>query len=244
MECAEGFEKMPPNPDSLGSCVEPCLEAYTYRDATGACAACHASCKACSGPDDVDCLICKEADVKKYPSLEGVPGKCLAPCEDHKYRSAADDFAACHDCDNSCGNCKGPGPSDCLTCPDGMTKIPFNPYAIGACVAVCADTHKYPAINGSCLECHAGCLTCVGPTLKECLTCPAGMQRLNPDIRFNSSCVQGCEVGKFWNMMNNICDPCHSTCKTCMGETKEECLSCKAHVVNSLVEGTVGICGK
>lgn len=63
-----------------------------------------------------------------------MPGKCLEPCTEHQFRYEIDSFAACHDCDNSCGNCKGPAPTECLTCPENYTKLPFNPDVIGSCL--------------------------------------------------------------------------------------------------------------
>ena len=60
MYCADGYEKLPPSADMPGSCVIPCLDAYTYRNSAGECAACHSSCKKCSGSTDMDCLICND----------------------------------------------------------------------------------------------------------------------------------------------------------------------------------------
>ena len=50
-----------------GSCVIPCLDAYTFRDLNGACTSCHPTCKSCIGPLDIDCLICKDINKAKYP---------------------------------------------------------------------------------------------------------------------------------------------------------------------------------
>ena len=68
-----------------------------------------------------------------------------------------------------------------------------------------------------CYPCNTKCATCIGPYSYDCLTCPTNTVRLNPDIRYNTSCVTACENGKFWNIANSSCDPCHYTCKTCMG---------------------------
>ena len=87
---------------------------------------------------DTECLICKDVTLVKYPKLEGTPGKCLQPCNEHYFRYSIDSFADCHVCDNSCGNCKGPSPNECLSCNSGFVKIPFNPDMIGSCFANCA----------------------------------------------------------------------------------------------------------
>lgn len=50
-----------------GSCVIPCMDAYTFRASTGECAVCHATCKKCSGSTDMDCLICNDTTKMKFP---------------------------------------------------------------------------------------------------------------------------------------------------------------------------------
>ena len=86
-------------------------------------------------------------------------------------------------------------------------------------------------------------MSCIGPNSWECLTCPSGTTRLNPDLTKNTSCVTACEEGKFWNIQNNSCDSCHYSCKKCIGLNDFECTSCFDHVLYPPQEGTYGTCG-
>lgn len=100
----------------------------------------------------------------------------------------------------------------CLSCPEGY----------------------YISSPTSCSKCHDLCKTCVGPSFQKCSSCynpyfmdidarlcnicPSGCYSCSLDIC--NSCVNG------HYLSNDRCFPCAQGCKTCIGSSLGECLSC------------------
>ncbi|KAM9307095.1 proprotein convertase subtilisin/kexin type 5 [Pholidichthys leucotaenia] len=94
-----------------GRCLDSCPQGY-YHDATHrTCEHCHPSCKSCSGKPSHACESC-------YPGYLLSDGSCESMCEKGQHPIIKGSGHSCEDCDGSCLECRGPGPSDCTACPD------------------------------------------------------------------------------------------------------------------------------
>ena len=105
------------------------------------------------------------------------PGFCVElaaaddfSCETHQIRNM--DNGMCEECPSSCVECAGISERKCLKCYEGMIKVPAIDDMPGYCLEPC-EQHFY-RLNpmGDCLECHASCIECEGPTVTDCLSCP------------------------------------------------------------------------
>ena len=183
-----------------------CL-ATAFRADSGACVACHSSCKTCKGASLVSCTSC-------YPNsaLFFSPGACL--CTAGFYLDPASD--QCISCDPQCSKCIGPGSSACTQC-----KAPavLSPYLSCMC-----PKGYFPNPSASrCGKCHSNCQSCVGAGDDQCTSCfgPALLSGQAP-----SSCI--CAYGTVPLPTVATCGQasCHATCQTCISSGASNCLVC------------------
>lgn len=99
-----------------------------------------------------------------------------------------------------------------------------------------------------CRRCHGDCASCNGPYPWQCLACVAGRSKDldassgnpdgTPDIDTDGDgsetacgglCIaDACGSGKYRVDNAGSCMPCHPSCATCFGSSKNECNSCNA----------------
>ncbi|XP_047425540.1 proprotein convertase subtilisin/kexin type 5 isoform X2 [Mugil cephalus] len=93
-----------------GRCLPSCPQGYYHDAAHRTCESCQGSCRACSEKDSCDSC---------YPGyLLLSDGRCESMCEKDQHPVIKGSGYACEDCDSSCEECRGPGPSNCTLCPD------------------------------------------------------------------------------------------------------------------------------
>ncbi|KAM8872819.1 proprotein convertase subtilisin/kexin type 5 [Synchiropus picturatus] len=122
-----------------GRCLPSCPLGYFHDAAHRTCQPCHASCRSCSGSRAQSCDSCQ-------PGSRLSDGMCLSLCDEGKmsaclrckllpslcfipHQSAGH---SCEECDVSCEECRGPGPTNCTACP-----LPAILEAGGRCLLCC-----------------------------------------------------------------------------------------------------------
>ena len=78
----------------------------------------------------------------------------------------------CRRCSETCSECAGPGPGECLVCHGKALLL------AGRCTLVCPPGH-YHAPSYQCRPCHSSCQLCHGPGAHSCLSCPLASQLYN-----------------------------------------------------------------
>ncbi|OWK01268.1 hypothetical protein Celaphus_00018380 [Cervus elaphus hippelaphus] len=100
---------------------------------------------------------------------DGTQGsRCAISCEDGWYFNGQD----CQPCHRFCATCAGAGADGCINCTGGYFMEERR------CVQSCSISYylDHSSENGykSCKKCDASCLTCNGPGIKNCTSCPSG----------------------------------------------------------------------
>ncbi|XP_013861969.1 proprotein convertase subtilisin/kexin type 5 [Austrofundulus limnaeus] len=93
-----------------GRCLDMCPQGYHHDSTHRTCEPCHASCKTCSGKVSQSCDSC-------YPGYQLSHGRCESMCDPGQYPLIKSSDYTCEDCDSSCLECRGSGPSNCTICP-------------------------------------------------------------------------------------------------------------------------------
>ena len=103
-------------------------------------------------------------------------------------------------CSEECrGGCVG-GINNCVAC----RNFKFGTICIPKC-----PKGTFPTIEGTCEECHSGCLACYGPLERDCLSCRRG-------TLLESGCVSKCPPGFRLNQEGDReCLPCPKNCASC-----------------------------
>ncbi|XP_011405480.2 PREDICTED: furin-1-like [Amphimedon queenslandica] len=191
-------------------CIETCPDGYYGDIKSGNCTLCSSTCATCTDAP-ANCTTCVQSGVLPHN------GSCPAPCSPHQFYNFA--LASCGDCPMNCSSCSNE--TYCTRCLSG-----FYLNARGECYPQCATGTVQNPLSGQCesTKCHSTCLTCVGPSKKECLSCSKDL------IFFKNECWKACPVGFYRTSNRNeesvSCSSCHSNCRTCDGPTDGECLSC------------------
>ena len=158
--------------------------------------------------------------------MEGVKGKCEAPCPDGQYRDPVD-YNKCEACHYTCKTCTGPTLNECLICIDGYIKFDLN--TPGICEIPCPDPSNYKDKESlTCKPCHSTCYNCTGPEAHQCLSCKADFVPSEPYKYVMVSCLEKCDssVPQFRNVETQVCENCHHSCTSCFGPDEFQCLSC------------------
>ncbi|XP_014834699.1 PREDICTED: proprotein convertase subtilisin/kexin type 5-like [Poecilia mexicana] len=92
-----------------GRCLPSCPLGYHHDAAHRTCEPCNAGCRACSGKASQSCDSC-------FPGYLLSDGRCESMCDIGQYPVIKESDASCEDCDDSCQECRGPGPSSCTSC--------------------------------------------------------------------------------------------------------------------------------
>uniref|UniRef100_A0A3B3IJ91 TNFR-Cys domain-containing protein n=1 Tax=Oryzias latipes TaxID=8090 RepID=A0A3B3IJ91_ORYLA len=165
---------------------------------------CDDSCLTCSGPDDDACTSCRD-DWKLDGRSRCTPS--VSKCSSHQY---SDGDGKCHSCHKYCHKCWGPGKDHCLSC--SQRHLLLN----GSCVDECpAGYFKEESGQKTCEKCDPSCSECMEGGDEDCLSCSPGLVYLRTEGR----CLPSCPPGYHRDSAHQTCEPCHSSCKTCSGET-------------------------
>ncbi|KCV67290.1 TKL protein kinase [Fonticula alba] len=195
-----------------GECVQECAPKHVPQG--GRCLPCHLSCDACSGTRSTQCTGACPPGLVALPQ-EGGLMSCVANCPIGYTRSSTE----CVKCAAHCASCPGSA-NACGQCERGWFLNDAQEQVCLACpkhCEACAPGGGMPA----CTILPDGALSC--PTVPSCLRCEAPYLLLEN----GTSCVPACPAGFFddHEPAVPVCGPCHSSCATCMGPGKTDCLT-------------------
>ncbi|NXS55143.1 FRAS1 protein, partial [Brachypteracias leptosomus] len=133
---------------------------------------------------------------------------------------------ACHD---SCSTCEGPLATHCTSCSPPLALL------LGQCLQSCGE--GFYQEHHVCKGCHPSCLGCVGPGPSQCLGCRAAEEVLQPLLggAEHGPCLPHCQA-QFYVDSRGVCQGCHPSCASCLGNTSQDCTACPPPHV--LLEGT------
>ena len=209
------FLQSSPGPSN---CLSQCPSGY-YKDMTNwICSLCDTTCNTCSAAGSSACSSCLLPLILQ--SFTG-PSTCLSSCPSGYFQYTSNN--TCLHCDISCLTCQQTAMDQCLSCANNLYLQP----AIGPalCLSTCPlRTYKY-TINYTCLPCDSTCLTCIGSSASQCLTCDTGivLSSVSP-----AQCVNFCADGYYFNSVSSVCNRCDSSCKTCIAGDASSCTACNS----------------
>ena len=206
---------------SNNTCSTICPSGYWANGANNMCMICDVSCKTCNN---------------------GFNSSCIS-CYDGYYLAFGNE---CKICSSGCNTCINSS-LICTTCNAGTyLSSSYN------CINLCPDGQYIDYVSNACKPCYSSCLTCKSPgDISSCLTCKIGVlnngqclfcssscklcsytssnctECFSSNYLYNYQCLKNCPDGYYKNDVDNICDPCHSSCFTCKGGLFTDCLSCQ-----------------
>lgn len=139
-----------------------------------------------------------------FLSLDGT--RCFDSCPSGQWPNYQ--ISICQECSSECETCFGPTNDNCLSC--NKSKLFFGYH----CVSQCPDHYFNDSNLNECLPCSSNCESC-DSSPDHCTSC-------KPSFVLNSQnqCVSECDSSA-------DCHKCHSTCDTCYGTSRNQCLSCQ-----------------
>ncbi|XP_077988684.1 proprotein convertase subtilisin/kexin type 5-like isoform X2 [Glandiceps talaboti] len=186
LECAESLHF------NDGRCQQTC--AYgEYMGTDNECKACDEFCVQCQGQGQ-----CYECEYGKFLDDEAT---CVQECRNGKYGYNGE----CHTCHSSCKKCQGSGAADCIQCKRDEDDRRF--LQEGMCVSHCSTGYYGDEDANVCRSCDPSCLSCDGPSSRDCLECA------------ENDPVEGECAGTDES-------DCDYVCKTCNPRHPEKCTSC------------------
>lgn len=119
------------------------------------------------------------------------------------------------ECNPTCSACINGASTGCLNCTGGLLLFE------GQCFDECPEGTFQ--VNTTCIKCTPPCLVC--PNSQDCEQCDDPTYLLVP----KASCVakEWCPDGTYADDSIRQCVTCDPSCKTCMGPTAYDCLTCK-----------------
>ncbi|EAR98007.3 bowman-birk serine protease inhibitor family protein (macronuclear) [Tetrahymena thermophila SB210] len=227
-----------------------CQSGYYLDIKTNYCYPCSYACKQCLGPQNGQCLTCKD---NYLGVLSGIFNN------QQTYQCNCDPNLNCLGCHPSCEyqQCDPNNQNICLSCPQNMQLTPIqttNNMKYQICV--CMEGFYEDIILLKCLKCHFTCQTCVGPSAQDCLSCKdedLNFRQAKPVLNQIPHLVEcSCKKGYFEIQNQLKCQKCHSSCETCQGQFNY-CISCPENSFisqngvcickqNFIFMSTLGIC--
>ncbi|KCV67773.1 serine/threonine protein kinase [Fonticula alba] len=228
----------------FGACMAACPGGYVPSapdPATGqrTCMACHETCLTCDGPGARECTSCATGQwldratgtcrpcaancrtcetASQCSSCQAgrlaLGGACLDACPAAGYYTAGSECRPCHP---SCGQCSGPGASECTSCQQPGTEL-----LQGRCDFRCPEARQFRhPETGQCQACDAACGRCIGPTDHDCWDCSGGR------LLEEGTCRADCSVGFYLAPGTGVCQRCSlDGCEMCSGPNS--CQRCRA----------------
>uniref|UniRef100_A0A8P4G504 Proprotein convertase subtilisin/kexin type 6 n=1 Tax=Dicentrarchus labrax TaxID=13489 RepID=A0A8P4G504_DICLA len=172
---------------------------------------CHSECgnQACDGPKADHCLNCVHFS---FGSLKS--GRtCVSHCPLGYYEDIVS--RRCRRCYKGCERCAARSAGDCLSCRRGFYLNILN----SSCTDTCPPGYFADENQRQCLKCLDPCMRCLRYA-DRCTACREGYSLAG------MTCVPECTNGTFFHLEEMTCSPCHSSCRTCTGPGKEECIQC------------------
>ena len=190
-----------------------CQEKYYWNDTMKKCEKCHSDCKTCNNSLINNCLSCVN------DSIISNQGRCS--CDTGQYIKSSNPIE-CGACSGLCSSCEH-NSNNCISCASSMMEL-IN----GTCS--CPSSY-FLTSQLECSKCNDTCLICSNSTL--CTSCQPGSRlsegtctkcQENCEICTQRECTQ-CFEGYYLNSISK-CDSCFKSCKTCLGPSYNQCLTC------------------
>lgn len=205
-----------------GGCLKSCPISF-FDDGTGACGACHDSCKECNGPGDSQCTRCydhyaldgnnrcqKSVNCPAGQYFNPSTGTCGVGC-------GADimvqDPGICIPSGSSCPDSMILNGAICERCPAGEKKY------LETCIPAC-EYYMFPISNRECKECNGRCDGCYDHS-EHCLKCipesigPGPAFMVTPFKKLGFNCVPEYIPTKEYIFNSSYTLPCHESCERC-----------------------------
>ncbi|EAR88128.2 zinc finger lsd1 subclass family protein (macronuclear) [Tetrahymena thermophila SB210] len=194
-----------------GQCVITC-NINQYQDSSSAtCINCNSSCASCSGGGQNNCLSCSGSLF-----LDLNTNTCVSNCPLSYYQNSLNN--QCSKCNSSCSTCNGGQINNCLSC---NLPLLFD-LASNTCTSSCSNGQYMDLLLGTCQACDQTCTTCTNGGVQGCSSCALPLYY---EVS-SSSCVQSCQSNQYQDNSTATCSSCDSSCASCSGPSKNECLSC------------------
>jgi len=179
---------------------------------------CHYSCKECFNAAKYGCIDC-------ISSRLFWNSQCLIDCPSGFYPSY--ELGKCLKCGESCLTCTSE--NECIECNKGYYRI----QNTNTCVLKedCPYGTFADDLEIMCKTCFIACLTCFGPTNKECILCnfARGFGRTQGEV--GECLMMICSESEYLKLDFTVnkasCKPCHKSCKSCDEEGPLNCIECR-----------------
>ncbi|KAL4454555.1 hypothetical protein ABPG74_021760 [Tetrahymena malaccensis] len=211
-----------------------CQQGYYLDQNRKFCQKCFYTCSDCIGPEQTDCLVCKQNMISEPSYVQtNFPYNQLYKCSCQQN----DLIQNCIKCHYSCKafQCNINYPNICLDCPQNRKMLNLIINSQNNTLCICDDGYYEDKLTLQCMKCNNKCLTCNGPLELDCLSCNQNRQFINQVFQINGQCQ--CPQGYLDNETTFQCIQCSNTCLKCSGN-KNYCTACKLNAfLNSL-----GVC--
>ncbi|KAG7499791.1 proprotein convertase subtilisin/kexin type 5-like [Solea senegalensis] len=197
--------------EEANTCTALCGDNYYLDHDANMCRKCSEKCLKCSSYS-----ICTECSPDT--SLQG--NRCQQSCAAGFYHDKLE--GACKPCHKACATCAGAGAESCSDCAEGYLLEEWR--CVSSCSASFYATEPNPDIADGhriCRRCDASCLTCVGPSHRNCSSCSSGHSLQEGVCVVNTVCTDG-----EYQDTDGKCHACDATCLKCTGPQSEDCISC------------------
>ena len=183
------------------------------------CRRCYGPCYRCTKNDNQSCLSCRSGYywIDSETNCHNVAYQCP-----NGYYKQELPFRSCQKCPQFCASCTGPADTSCTACLPSAYFIPSQSRCVGICPqSMYSRDFPLPKI---CAHCYTDCLTCTGPTNKDCQLCKEDKFWFSSE----TNCVTSCPANHFYPQLSPFksCQSCHHTCLRCNGPEKDKCLEC------------------
>jgi len=208
------------------TCYSKCPKKYYNNSLTGTCSECLKNCEDCINNNE--CLLCLE---NFYLYSQKDLYQCLDTCPDGYYKNES--TRNCIICNYKCKLCRSE--TDCSSCEDKFIFFSLKNQCLFECPKgyykkkneksnlTLKDSQNY------CQNCKKGCLTCSSE--EYCYNCEENY------LSHKNKCLETCPDGFFPDYNNRECLQCHESCRTCKGNSVNDCGSC-----NNNLELKAGYC--
>ncbi|XP_047448534.1 proprotein convertase subtilisin/kexin type 5b isoform X2 [Mugil cephalus] len=193
-------------------CVPLECSAGEDSDAEG-CLLCGEGCEQCERSDSGDQTqetVCLQCRIGYYQ----LGSECHQACPDRTY--GVEDAMVCAPCEDK--RCEICDQFQCYLCQEGAYVFD------GECVDRCGDGFFLDKKSSECEPCHPNCRTCEGPRHGDCDSCEDGF------VLNGRECLEAGQLAhppkKHIRSSQDKDKLCHTSCLTCSGTRKDECMSC------------------
>ncbi|EAR98006.3 bowman-birk serine protease inhibitor family protein (macronuclear) [Tetrahymena thermophila SB210] len=243
-----------------------CQSGYYLDIKENSCYPCSYACKQCLGPQNGQCLTCKDnylgllsgifnnlqtyqciCDPNCPQNMQLTPIQTInniqyqiCVCMEGFYEDII--LLKCLKCHFTCQTCVGPSAQDCLSCKDEDLNFRQAKPVLDQNLVECSCKKGYFEIQNQlkCQKCHSSCETCQGQ-FNYCISCPE-----NSFISQNGVCI--CKQNFIFMSTLGICQQCHHSCNQCDGLQLDDCLSCSSLTTrvfvpkNANMKNSLGTC--